>query len=392
MSKHHSHLNTAKTLLLNYNGQKPFAQEIKEFFSTQKKYGSKDRRQIRHLCYCYFRSALAMDRSLSIEEKMLTGYFLCTSTADAFLEELKPEWTPFISLPIEEKCAHVGISVDHLFPKLNHVESAIDQTQFALSHLSQPDLFLRIRPNQTENVIKRLDKAQIAYKLLDDDCIALNNATKIEDTLRLNKEVVIQDYASQRVGGMLDVVKAQTPATKIKLKVWDCCAASGGKSILAFDKLGAIDLTLSDIREGILHNLKMRMQEAQISGYNYKKIDLTNAKSLSNIEDFDLIIADVPCSGSGTWSRTPERLLNFVESEIAQYTKLQKTITENIQTKLKPGAFLLYITCSVYQQENSQIVNNLITNSGLVLIQSENYTGYQFNSDTMYAALLRKPM
>ena len=69
---------------------------------------------------------------------------------------------------------------------------------------------------------------------------------------------------------------------------------------------------------------------------------------------------------------------------------MQKEITQNIQTKLKPGAFFLYITCSVSRQENSEVVKLLVENYGLELVKEEVYTGYAFKSDTMYAALLQK--
>lgn len=392
MSRSYSHLNTAKAILENYHGKTPFAQELKHFFSGQKKYGSNDRRQIRSLCYCYFRLACSLESNLNLEEKILQGYFLCTQLSNRFLEELKPDWVPLIGLSAKEKCAYLGLNIELIFPYLNHLDDSIDKIKFAASHLIQPDLFLRIRPNQEQAVKHKLDKNLVTYSLLNSHCLALNNTTKIESLLHINREVIIQDYASQQVGSMLDKVKAQFNQSKDTIKVWDCCAASGGKAILAVDKLGPIDLSVSDIRANILHNLKKRLKEAKIVGFQSKQIDLTNQESIKSLENFDLIIADVPCTGSGTWSRTPERLSYFNENEIEYYTKLQKNITENIQTKLKPGAFLLYITCSVYQQENSVAVTNLVTNFGLEHLASEIYSGYEHKADTMFAALLRKPV
>ncbi len=392
MSRHHSHLNTAKSILENYTGEIPFAVEIKQFFSGQKKYGSKDRRQIRHLCYCYFRAFRAYKPDWSIKDKIICGYFLCTPDETPFLETHKPEWNKLMQLPVLEKCEFLQLNAEHIFPYLNELEDAIDKISFSLAHLTQPDLFLRIRPNHQHSVQNKLDNAEIDYTMVDSNCIALKNTTKIEEVVKVNREVVIQDYASQRVGGMFDLVKAQFPAGINKPKVWDCCAASGGKTILAFDKLGQIEMTVSDIRESILRNLKKRLQQAQIVSFKSKEIDLSDPNALISIENFDLIIADVPCSGSGTWSRTPERLAYFEKSEIDQYSKLQKEITQNIQTKLKPGAFLLYITCSVYRQENSEIANNLVDNFGLKWVHSKVYSGAEFKSDTMYAALLQKPV
>jgi 16S rRNA (cytosine967-C5)-methyltransferase len=390
MSRHHSHINSAISIIAKYEGPIAFAPVLKAFFKEHKKYGSRDRRQIGHLCYSYFRTARLMSTDMAMEEKMILANFLCTIGPNPLIEELKPEWTALIDYSAQEKIAHFGLDVDLLFPKIDMIEEAIDKEAFLFSHLLQPDLFLRVRPKRSEIVKKKLTEAAIPFKVIAADCLALPNTSRIEEILSVNREVVVQDYASQRVGEMLDSVRTMLPTSEEKLKVWDCCAASGGKAILAVDKLGRVDLTLSDIRQSILENLKLRMKEAQIIDYKSQKLDLTNPKRMEAIGGFDLIIADVPCTGSGTWSRNPERLLNFNKKEVGRYVKMQRDITSSVQAKLKPGGFLLYITCSVYQQENSEIINDLVKVSGLTLVESKVYLGAEYQSDTMFAALLKR--
>src|SRR5690606_27157702 len=115
-----------------------------------------------------------------------------------------------------------------------------------------------------------------------------------------------------------------------KLSVWDCCAASGGKSILAKDILKNIQLTVSDIRKSILINLEKRFASAGIKAYTAKVADLTDpsfshsplapserfSRAGTHHSAFDLIICDAPCSGSGTWARTPEQLYNWTEARL----------------------------------------------------------------------------
>ncbi len=104
---------------------------------------------------------------------------------------------------------------------------------------------------------------------------------------------------------------------------------------------------------------------------------------------FDLILADVPCSGSGTWGRNPERLYQFKEEEIASYTKIQQSIIENAVRYLRPGGKLIFITCSVYKKENSDNVL-FFKKYGLELKKEEYFPGYENYADTLYGAILEK--
>lgn len=387
MSRHHSHLNTAVSILLDYDGQIPFAHVIKKFFSGQRKYGSKDRRQIQDLCYMYFRAARLMTSQLEVRDKVLLASLLCTNEASQLLTSLKPEWESWLSKTIDEKMAHFDLNVEQLFPACEEIESSIDKMAFCYSHLIQPDLFVRIRPGRRELVISKLRSENIAFDIVGEAGIALPNRTKVEDILQINKDVVIQDYSSQRVGELLDLL---TLDKSRRLKVWDCCAASGGKSILAVDKLGDIDLTVSDVRASILDNLKMRFKEAGILQFESEVLDLAKPGGGCDMGSFDLIIADVPCTGSGTWGRTPERLTSFAVTEIEHYTALQAKICSNVLNNLKLNGYFLYITCSVFQRENSMMVDRLATDFGLTIVASEMYHGYLHKSDSMYAALMRK--
>ncbi len=389
MSRHHSHLNTAVSILTTYDGAKPFAHTLKGFFSGQKKYGSKDRRQIRHLCYSYFRAINVLPVTFSLTDKVVYGFFLSSTAPTPFILELKPEWSDWESGPISDKFTHLNLTISELFPAMANLEAALNGEDFAYSHFAQPQLFVRIRPGQTQKVKQKLDNADISYSELTETALSLANTTQIENKLVLNQEAVIQDYSSQRVAEL--VLRSQEIlATTPMLQVWDCCAASGGKSILAVDTLSKIQLTQSDVRDTILRNLKTRMRQANIHAHRCLTLDLTKMESLKKVPEFDLILADVPCSGSGTWSRTPERLAYFQPTEIAEYAVLQKTITSNISKKLKTGGLLLYITCSVYQQENSEVIQKMVDEDGLDLLESHVYAGMELGADTMFAALLQK--
>lgn len=372
ISRSYSHLNSAVAILQAYNGGLPFAHFIKAWFGPHKKFGSKDRRQIAQLCYSYFRLGKSYSQ-LPIEQKILKGLQLSAAT-------LTPEWQVIIN---EHELPHEA--PDHIFPCKQYLSKSIDSTAFEQSHLIQPDLFLRIRPGYERDVAEKLSAQNIPYHFID-GAVCLPNHTKIENELVINKEVVVQDLSSQRVGELLAVNKSQILNQKSAISVWDCCAASGGKSILAKDILGSIALTVSDIRASIIANLKKRFREA---GLNHYRSFIADATTAAPDAKFDLVIADVPCSGSGTWARTPEQLLYFSPSQIASYATVQKCIVTNATRYIKPGGFLLYITCSVFEKENEKQVEQM-REAGLQLVEQKLITGYRHKADTMFAALLKK--
>lgn len=391
MSRFHSYINSVKEILLNYAGEEPFGSFIKKFFAANKKYGSRDRKQISHLCYCYFRLGQEVPK-MPVEERILLALFLCSDKQDEILAALKPEWNEKFDYSFEDKCKVAGISLQpaDLFPWVAELSQGIDPKDFVSSFLVQPDLFLRVRPGKLAAVQDKLQKANIVFHKLSDSCLGLLNASKIDEVLEMNKDVVVQDYSSQRVGKFLYNTGYQT--SNPKLSVWDCCAASGGKSIMLYDINNKIELTVSDIRESILANLRKRFSEAGIKNYKSFVADLSRPIPAIPNSPFDLILADVPCSGSGTWGRTPEQLFYFNEVKINDYASLQQRIVANVLPHLKRGGYFLYITCSVFKKENEEMVSSLQENFQLELTRMEILKGYDKKADTMFAALLRKPL
>ena len=388
MSRYHSYINSATTILSSYKGEEPFALYIKKHFAQNKKFGSKDRKQISHLCYCYFRLGKAL-LNVTLEERIVAALFFCSISSNEILQELKPEWNDNVSLSSDEKIKLAGynFSITDIFPWHTEISESIDKNAFSISHLQQPDLFLRLRPGKEKRVLQKLSIANIDFKIISETSIALSNASKIDEVIAIDKEAVVQDYSSQRVGDLLQNLKPQT--SNLKLSCWDCCAASGGKSIMTKDILDDIDLTVSDVRESILINLKKRFAEAGIKNYKSLVADLTKPiKELEN-KKFNLIIADVPCSGSGTWGRTPEQLFYFEEKKIDEYTALQKKIISTIIPHLIDDGYLLYITCSVFKKENEDQIAFIKEKFHLGLIRMELLKGYDKKADTMFAALFK---
>ena len=325
------HQQIAENLLDNYQGQEPLANYLKKYFSANKKHGSRDRKSISEFCYAHFRQG------------------------------------------------------DIKFPFEKNISKEINVSKFVASHMQQPLLFIRVRPWQREKVIQKLKAAQIQFQEISPTTFAFVNTTSLQNVLELNKEVVIQDLNSQALASLLNLVPTSIHQV---LNVWDACAASGGKSILMFDYMDNIKIHVSDIRESILHNCEKRLAEAGIKPSSVQVVDLVYPFQIK--KKFDFIFADVPCSGSGTWGRTPEQLKYFKQEELDKYTVLQGKIIDNIIPALKLHGYLLYATCSVYQNENENNVAQILASGKFELVQQQYFIGYDKNADTLFGALFKK--
>jgi len=395
VSRYHSYLNSSKQLLQEYKGEEPFASYLKKYFSANKKFGSKDRRHVSNLCYCFFRLGKAV-MNISFEEKILTALFLCSDKPNEILRALKPEWNESVSLPVSEKCSTLDapFSIFKVFPWKDELSDGIDHEEFCKSFFVQPDLFLRLRPGKEKPVIQTLQDAKIDFKLITENCVALPNTSRIDEMIELDKEAVVQDQNSQRTGEFIksEILNRIPIAIGTKISIWDCCAGSGGKSVMVYDINPNIALIVSDVRESILRNLKKRFEKAGIKKYRSFIIDLTSKRSESIDLNPQIILADVPCSGSGTWSRTPEQLYFFDEKKIDKYSGLQKKIVSNIIPQLQEGSSLIYISCSVFRKENEEVVEYIKENFDLSLKQMEVLQGYDKKADSMFVAVFTKDL
>ena len=386
--RYQSYFNTAVLLINQYDGSVPLVHFLKQYFAQHKKHGSKDRKLISHLCYSYFRLGHALKEN-SADERLKITLFLCNESVGDWQVLYDVDWIENWHKELKRRIEFViskysSFSIDDVFPWLDELSEGIDTKELIISHFIQPDLFLRVRPNNGKSVLRKLADQQISFNQISGTCLALPNSSKIDTVLEIDKEVVVQDYSSQRIGEFLSSVDSRESS----VSVWDCCAASGGKSLLAVDVLGKVEITVSDIRSSILQNLKQRFVIAEIGKYQSHVINLSNSKLKTS--NFKLVICDAPCSGSGTWSRTPEQLYYFSKDKISEYASLQKKIVANVISNIEENGYLLYITCSIFKKENEEIVAMIEKEYGLQLVKSELLKGYSMKADSMFGALFKK--
>src|SRR5690606_20084738 len=214
--------------------------------------------------------------------------------------------------------------------------------------------------------------------------LALPNGTALDRVPGIAGMYEVQDFSSQQTGDYFEAAPGEC--------WWDACAGAGGKSLMLLDRHPDVRLLVSDTRNSILRNLDVRFDMAGITSYRRKILDLTrDTRAILNDEQFDGIILDAPCTGSGTWARTPEVISAFDEQRIAAFAGLQRRIAGNAILHLKSGKPLIYITCSVFSEENEETVSFLQEQYGLKSEKTALLTGYRRRADTLFVARMIKP-
>ena len=380
-------LKTFQRILEEYPAETPLGKFLPGFYRQNKQMGSTDRRIANRLVYNSFRLGKALP-NLPNNERLFVAEFLCNTQLNSFLQHFKPDWAACVGFTLDEKldmvrAAHPDFNLEDVFPWVEHISKDIDKEAFLKSFFTQPDLFIHVHNGYDHLVKGVLAKAEIVFKDEGNGCLSLPNGTRLENLFPTQHWFEVQDYSSQQTANYFKPQKWDS--------WWDACAASGGKSLLLHEDEQDIKLVVSDIRESILANLDERFQNAGLRKYQKKVLDLTenNDQTLHDYQ-FDGIILDAPCSGSGTWGRTPEMIAQFDEHKIEFFQRLQKTIATNVVKFLKPGKPLIYITCSAFKAENEDVVDYLVKDVGLKLEEKKVLKGYGHKADTMFVSRLIK--
>ena len=362
-----------KAILESYTGELPLAHFLKNYYKQHPILGSRDRKLLSAVAYSWYRCAKGVSVTGDLEEKIKACLLICNNELPRALQSADD------AIGVSD----IPFDLNSLFPSANELSSGITKDDWLRSMLTQPNLFIRVLKDKGK-LISLLNGQKIPFTFINDNCLSLPNGAKV-DTLLPADAYVVQDASSQETGTFFQPKKNE---------YWyDCCAGAGGKSLLLKDIEPGVRITVSDKRETVIYNLKQRFKT-----YNYHEpiahiTDVTNreqlAKSLGS-KQFDNIICDAPCSGSGTWARTPEQLYFFDPETIQKFSVLQKQIAVNVASYLRTGGHLIYITCSVFKQENENVVSSIISETGLQLQQSQLINGFNKHADSMYIAVLEK--
>jgi 16S rRNA (cytosine967-C5)-methyltransferase len=204
-------------------------------------------------------------------------------------------------------------------------------------------LRVNLRRTAVDTYMRRLDAAGIRARTLGEAAVVLERPLPVEALPGFAEgEVSVQDAGAQRTSKLLDVAPG--------MNVLDACAAPGGKAAHILEdadcRLTAVDISAERVRR-VSQGLARLGLAADV-----KVGDGTRPESFAPGELFDRILIDAPCTASGVVRRHPDIKWLRRESDIASFAAMQERLLESLWRVLVPDGKLLYVTCSVFPEEN----------------------------------------
>ena len=171
--------------------------------------------------------------------------------------------------------------------------------------------------------------------------VNLNNCAAYHDG-----EIDVQDEASQ----LAAILANPRPG----LKIMDYCAGAGGKSLtMAYLMQNKGRVYVHDINRGRLEAIKDRSKRL-----NAREITIVDTVSDT---DYDLFVVDAPCSGSGTWRRSPDAKFRLTAERLCELSRIQGEILEKAYLHTQKSGRIAYFTCSILEEENEAVVRAFLS-------------------------------
>ncbi len=335
---------------------------IRKYFRTRRYAGSKDRRSVTSMVYQVIRDwGFLWDSSGGDIRKMM---LLSLDDAELFTgqdhapDKVTEEERQFLSEKHEKQPHHLQNYPLWLKGRLQ--QRFTDNFDAELESLNSRAPFeLRINLGKTTpiKVEDFLKSENIEYKKGEwaETALVLENNPRIDDwEIYKSGQVEIQDEAAQLAVEISDLKPGQ--------QVMDLCAGAGGKTLAAaafMENKGQIYAFDNNFNR--LKDLKPRAKRANVRILQGQHVDTAGGKREKTLSEhmgrMDRVILDVPCSGSGVWRRNPELKWRLDEETLLKYCRIQKNLISEAWGFVKPGGRMIYMTCSLFHDENETQVS-----------------------------------
>jgi 16S rRNA (cytosine967-C5)-methyltransferase len=166
-------------------------------------------------------------------------------------------------------------------------------------------------------------------------------------------EIVIQDEASQLVAALVGA------SSRKRSRILDCCAAPGGKTLALADRNPGATITAVELHPHRARLLRRLLETSHAS--ERVEVVVADARNLPISVPFDRVLADVPCSGTGTLGRNPEIKWRITPADLKELQARQSAILCSALAQVALGGRLIYSTCSLEKEENEDVVEQALT-------------------------------
>lgn len=327
------------TILKAYDlNRGPLDQFLSQYLRANKAIGSKDRAEISQTIYHFYRSFAKVN---ALSKSPLTW----ENRLEAFLS---PDFQE-AQLPVEIE-ANLPKELFNLLVKDYGLDKAIELG--AILNQTAP---ITLRANTLKTSREALMNAlleegfEVTKSPSSETALFLQSRQNLlQHPLFKAGHFEMQDEASQLAALLVD-------PTKVNCQILDYCAGSGGKT-LAFAPLmkGKGQIHLHDIRESALVQAKKRLKRAGVQNAQIVPPSSPNLEKLKG--KMDIVFVDAPCSGSGTYRRSPEQKWRFSLEMLSELVFKQREIVKEAMSYLRRGGTLIYATCSLLKEENEKQV------------------------------------
>ncbi|WP_193429660.1 RsmB/NOP family class I SAM-dependent RNA methyltransferase [Corallococcus soli] len=218
----------------------------------------------------------------------------------------------------------------------------------------EPALHFRVRPSGTRDaVLAALAEEGVVAEAVPSSPDALRVADAshriFESKMMKSRRLQVQDVGSQLI------VQACVPAggSLEGLTVADVCAGAGGKTLGLADAVGAKGRVLAGDRS------KRRLADARerVREFSLKQVTFPHPVPLDAV---DVVLVDAPCSGTGSLAREPDQKWKLTAKAIKEFQATQSALLAEVAAQVKPGARIVYATCSVLPEENDRVVEGFL--------------------------------
>jgi 16S rRNA (cytosine967-C5)-methyltransferase len=212
---------------------------------------------------------------------------------------------------------------------------------------AHPPMTLRVNAQKSnaEEYCQLLARLAVEATHLGGQAVMLTKPIPVEQIAGFADGVVsVQDYGAQLAAHLLDLKKG--------LRVLDACCAPGGKTGHILE-LASVPLTALDNDASRLNRVASNLARLQLVA----DLKVGDAATYQDERRFDRILADVPCTASGIVRRHVDIKWLRREADIASFTRQQAAILANLWQLLAKGGKLLYVTCSIFNEENQQQID-----------------------------------